>query len=567
MNPPPADTTSDVLAGFESRFTEFADAFATGQYVLWLGSGISRDRMPPVPDLVRAVVELLRSKIDPTDPNCRFRAALTKVLALSSLSHETKAALDLTVPVAEWPVEGDLVRSLVNNYSQVLGVRVANEEPDYLMWTGLDVPNTYGNRDIEPDVEHLCIGILMLEGVVDSAATSNWDGLVEKAVHELCPDADQVLRVVVDSEDFRKPSGRSDLIKFHGCAIRAVENQAKYRPMLIAQEKQISGWSVQPANAYMRNKLQALLGERNTLVIGLSLQDANMHTMFAASAQDLGRRWPAQPPALVLSEQTLQPRHEMALQFIYGDDFDDNEDDIVSSAVLGSWAKPTLLALVLWTLTEKLAELTGHVPTPGLSEADVARLKVDLRMARTTFGSLVGEELSGFLDALVSAVTATLSMFRDGRAANGDRTYMPLTVSPLARAVQSPDFPAASLGRFAIALSLLSRGHHASDWAAAPEPMTGSFRVKTGVSEQEVFLVRDTRESLTLELSHDFDEDAAVVVIHADRQVPRSTRSPRSAYGRSGSIGVGRFSIEELLDDADSADDLYAAFKMAGGFK
>ncbi len=62
------------------------------------------------------------------------------------------------------------------------------------------------------------------------------------------------------------------------------ENQAKYRAMLIAQEKQISGWSERPENAYMRNKLQALLGERNTLVIGLSVQDANMHTMFAASA-------------------------------------------------------------------------------------------------------------------------------------------------------------------------------------------------------------------------------------------------------------------------------------------
>ena len=69
-------------------------------------------------------------------------------------------------------------------------------------------------------------------------------------------------------------------------------------------------------------------------------------------------------PGLVLSEQTLQSHHELALQFIYGDDFYDNEDDVVSSAVLGSWAKPTLLALVLWTLTEKLAALTGHVPMP-----------------------------------------------------------------------------------------------------------------------------------------------------------------------------------------------------------
>ena len=73
------------------------------------------------------------------------------------------------------------------------------------------------------------------------------------------------------------------------------------------------------------------------------------------------------------------------------------------------------------------------------------------------FGSLVGEEPRTFLDALMNAVTATLSMFRDGRTAGcSDRTYMPLTVSPSPGSLE-PLFPAASLGRLAIALSLLSR--------------------------------------------------------------------------------------------------------------
>ena len=69
-----------------------------------------------------------------------------------------------------------------------------------------------------------------------------------------------------------------------------------------------------------------------------------------------------------------------------------------------------------------------------------------------------------------------------------------------------------------------------------------------------------------MELSHDFDDDDAVVVIHADREVPRSL-APHVRCMAVVAQRVGRFSIEELLDDAVSADDLYTAFKMAGGFR
>ena len=43
-------------------------------------------------------------------------------------------------------------------------------------------------------------------------------------------------------------------------------------------------------------------------------------------------------------------------------------------------------------------------------------------------------------------------------------------------------------------------------------------------------------------------------------------RSPRSKYGRVGSTGAARVNIEDLYEAAESADNLYAAFKLAGGF-
>lgn len=561
-------TVAEVLEGFETRFAEFANGFASGEYVLWLGSGISRERMPPLPDLISDVLELLRDNIDPTNPTCRYKAALEKVLNLSSLSPESRDSLDYAVPVEDWAVKADLVRSLQEKYSQVLGVRVTDEDPDYLVWTGLDVPGTYGNPDTEPDAEHYCISILMLEGLVGSAATSNWDGLIEKAMNELSLDADRFLRVVVDPLDFRKPERRSDLIKFHGCAARAVANPSKFRQKLIARENQISAWSVQPENQYLRSKLQALLGDKNTLVVGLSVQDANMHTMFAASAQELARSWPAHPPALVLSEQSLHSRHQLALELLYSTDFDSHEDEIVASAVLGSYGKPTLMALVLWVLTEKLAALT-EIATQSWDAVDAERLKSDLRSARSAFGALAAGGSQSFLDGLIRTVSQTVSRFYGLEATEG-RAYTPLTSAPIQTAVLDTGFRATALGRFAVALSLLSRGHQDATWVVSVDATAGEVSVSRSGVQSRIYLVQDTRESLKLELSDDFDsDDAEAVIVQADLDVPAQTRSPQATYGRTGrggGEGVRRLSMEELTTEASTADGLYEAFKLAGDF-
>ena len=45
--PSPAPmTVAETLAVLETRFAGFAEGIADGRYVLWLGSGVSRDRLP-----------------------------------------------------------------------------------------------------------------------------------------------------------------------------------------------------------------------------------------------------------------------------------------------------------------------------------------------------------------------------------------------------------------------------------------------------------------------------------------------------------------------------------------
>jgi hypothetical protein len=62
--PPGAATVSvrDVLSLLDGPFGELAEGVAQGRYALWLGSGISRDRMPPLLMVVQKVLAYLQAR-------------------------------------------------------------------------------------------------------------------------------------------------------------------------------------------------------------------------------------------------------------------------------------------------------------------------------------------------------------------------------------------------------------------------------------------------------------------------------------------------------------------------
>ncbi|MBW4033645.1 MAG: hypothetical protein HIU88_13455, partial [Acidobacteria bacterium] len=198
MSAEPVKAVPDVLARFGSTFAAFAAGFDEGQYVLWLGSGISRDRVPSVDQLLARVLEHLRSNIVSNEAGGEYRVALDEVLRLASLTPQELESIDFSTPVEDWPLRDRITSVLVSKYSRVLDVAVGDDRPDdYLVWTALDVADTYGSSDLRPDVEHYCIAILMLEGLVATAITANWDGLLERALDELTPSYGAVVRVAV----------------------------------------------------------------------------------------------------------------------------------------------------------------------------------------------------------------------------------------------------------------------------------------------------------------------------------------------------------------------------------
>ena len=126
---------------------------------------------------------------------------------MAAPSAAERAQIDIAVPVAGWGCLKDLLKRLWNQYAKVLSIELAGQPLDYLLWTGLDFPNTFSNQ--EPDAEHLVIGMLALEGVVTELASANWDGLLEAAMTELGHEG--FFQTTVSGEDLRGPAAAAIL--------------------------------------------------------------------------------------------------------------------------------------------------------------------------------------------------------------------------------------------------------------------------------------------------------------------------------------------------------------------
>ncbi len=86
----------------------FCAGFQAGQYTLWLGSGISRERVVGLDGVLAKLLENLRLRI--TGADCEHHRAFNKILGLADLSEAEKAQIDLSLPVASWSIHEELIR-------------------------------------------------------------------------------------------------------------------------------------------------------------------------------------------------------------------------------------------------------------------------------------------------------------------------------------------------------------------------------------------------------------------------------------------------------------------------
>lgn len=547
----------DLLDGPQKSFSE---GFQAGQYALWLGSGISRDRVIGLDGVLSKLLENLRLRI--TGADCEHHRAFDRILGLADLSAAERAQADPAQPVGSWPIHDSLIERLWNKYSRVLGMEVQGRPLDYMLWDVLEFATTFATQ--KADAEHLAIAMLVLEGVVSDLATANWDGLLEAAMVELGR-PNETFRVAVTGDDLHGPPGIGTLYKFHGCANRAIANEADYRPLLVAREAAITHWAQNQRFTQMREQLKALIARSRTLMIGLSGQDTNIQQLFGGN----GWVWNSVPAPIVFAAQELSEGQKSILEGAYQGDYEANRDQIRTDATLPAFAKPLLLALLLRTMFGKLAALAGLLTSPVVGAAGKRSLVEGLKAlerAAAQAGNANRYECARTIAALMGRVT---EQFLGGPGSVGCRPYMPLSAQPAHLMQQDPAIGFSGRPEAAAALGLIGQGLAANQWSVSvddPEqPTSGALRLAAPAADARVFLAANDDNINQLLASGAFDEvDDDVVVICSRKVTPRQQRSPSKSW-RTGKAPPRYISVSDLLEGSASFDEVQSRFSSEVG--
>ena len=116
------------------QFSELVRAVAEGSYVFWIGSGISRDRVPALGQLVDRILVFLQSNIDHSNAECAYRRAFESALDLADLSALEAVHTDMGKDVREWATHDAIVFRLSRKYSELLDIEFPGKPRDFLLW-------------------------------------------------------------------------------------------------------------------------------------------------------------------------------------------------------------------------------------------------------------------------------------------------------------------------------------------------------------------------------------------------------------------------------------------------
>jgi hypothetical protein len=561
-------TVRDTLKLLDGSFESFAEGVSNGLYAFWLGSGISFGRAPSLRNLVSKVVEFVRSRINHADPNCKFARTLQEILNLASASADERARSKFDEPFASWPDQDAIAWRLVNNYSKLLGLTVDGEDMDYLLWNVIDVGATFADPSMIPDVEHLCLAALSLEGTVPEMLSANWDPLVERAVDTLTGGNGALdPTVVARPADLQLPRNKTRLIKFHGCAVKAQGDPGQYRKWLVASNDQVAAFCTQANNQGLVTALTHIVGSKRTLMLGLSAQDSNIQGIFNKAANELTWQLGDPPPSYVFSEQELGMDQQSLLKNVYRDQITPaNRTAVFEEASIQAYAKQLLIALLLDVWSRKLQALIPLAPSP-LPLAERQHLCAGIVSLRNHLADMAEPEID-FINVLLDRFGRACKLLRDGQIEHPNVRFEPITNDVVTALPGNPALGALGLREAAVALGLVGMGLSRDHWLVEAESLereSGVLAVTgkgAAAARTKVYLTANSSGAALLRSEGHLVETENPLLIQSQKLAVPMTRSPRAAAGRTGLPKVREVSISTLLQTSTTADELYESFRQ-----
>ncbi len=554
-------TVRETLGLLDAELPGVAEGVAQGRYALWLGSGISLKRVVGVPAIIGRVIEYLRSRMDAVDPTCRYKVALDRVL--ERLSVPERQRLHLDQPIDSWPEEDRRIVTcrLAETYAEVLETPLDGQaEADFLLWQAVDVQGCFTGD--QPDAEHLCIVMLTLEGAFHDISSANWDYLLEAAERDLTGAVGSTIDVCILATDFQNASARAKLLKYHGCAVRAVANPNIYRNLLIARAPQIQQYRNNQAYQVMRTHLVSLVQERRTLMIGFSAQDSDVQEVFVDGAPASNWNWAEDPKAFLFAEDTLKPGQRTVLSTAYGANYPANRNAIEGAARVRAYAKPLLTALLLSVLEQKAAAFAELGLPAAWVPAERAFVIEGLRHLRDTVAALADpDEHLPFVQTLIAALNCGLDLYHHGSTHHG--RYIPLSTGPVQQVGAVP--VVTGLRQASVALAMLGKGAANGDWSLACDPaIAAPVRLEQGGRRVHLFFAaNDDVANQMIQNGHvDPDSDDTLLLLSTSAKASFA-RSPASRYGRGSKTGLREVCMRSVITGATDAAEMITSFKWS----
>jgi len=558
-------TVRETLDLLDGEFRDFADGVADGQYAFWLGSGISLSRFPGLKDLVERVLEFIRSRADTTNGNCPYHQALERAFVIATLSDRERNQIDLTQPASAWPIIDALKQRLTNQYATFLNIDVDGEADDVLVWEGVDVVGTYANPNTAPDAEHYALAILVKEGLATELASANWDGLIEQAVEEI-NGTNSAIDICVKSEDLQEAQHRAKLVKFHGCAIRAREDEAEYRPYIVGRATQVDTWRDDPKMQGLVQHLVTVVMENPTVMLGLSAQDFNIRCIFGQAQNRVEWEWPGIRPACVFSGNLIGEGQHGLLGNVYRAQYQDEQRAAIrQSALIRAYAKPLLAALVLYGMSAKLSRLAGFLST-AFSDETADWIGAGLTRLRNYVAENHTSDAFGFIQGIILNMTRTKTLLLEGRPPDDPKLYEPLTDAAVRYIDDNPLMRSSGLPEAAVLAAIIGNGSYAGDWRVElpdrEDTKSGIAVLRTPERESRMFIVASAHVEHELFANKRVTEDDNAIIVHTQPVYGRMQRSPARALSRTGATRVRRTSIRTLIHETEGPRALMERFKL-----
>lgn len=554
-------TVRETLGLLDTDLPGVAEGVAQARYALWLGSGISLNRVVGVPAVIGRVIEYLRSRMDPADPACRHKVALDRVI--ERLSMPERQRLHLDQPIGNWPEEDRRIVTcrLAEAYAEVLETPLDEEaEADFLLWQAVDVQDCFTGD--QPDAEHLCIVMLTLEGAFHDISSANWDYLLEAAERDLTGAVGNTIDVCILATDFQNAGARAKLLKYHGCAVRAVAEPGTYRDLLIARTPQIQQYRNNQAYQVMRTHLVSLVQERRTLMIGFSAQDSDVQEVFVDGAPASNWNWADNPKAFLFAEDMLKSGQRTVLSTAYGADYPANRNAIEGAARVRAYAKPLLTALLLSVLEQKAAAFAELGLPAAWAPAERAVVIEGLRHLRDEVAALADPDRHLlFVQTLIAALNLGLDLYHHGSIDHG--RYIPLSAGPVQHVGTIP--MVTGLRQASVALAMLGKGAANGDWSLACDP-TAAIPVRLTQDGRMVrlfFAANDDVANHMIQNGHvDLDSDDSLLLLSTSAKASVA-RSPASRYGRGSKAGLREVCMRSVITGAADAAEMMTSFKWS----